>query len=164
MAQDTFFKGENQILYLVVGGLDYPIACLTENSFTEDVEMLETTTADNGGWKTSRPLNQGYGISFSGIAIASDKATIEKYSLDLLRGLKRARTKITWKISTGALMTETGEGYIVGLSESAPAEGLITFSGGIIGYGTPTTLTTDYLFESSEEFLFEDGTEFLFNI
>ena len=45
-------EGDIRILYIYDKTAYSPIGCLTENSFSESVEMLDTTTRDNGGWKT----------------------------------------------------------------------------------------------------------------
>ena len=156
---ETFYKGEEQILYLVVDSVDCPIACLTENSFSEDVEMLDTTTTDNAGWRTSRPLNQSYTISFSGIQIITDETTPTRYSLDLLRVLKRARTQVDWKIGVDGVFEQTGSGYITELQENAPVGEYLSFSGTIEGYGSPTIVDiadTVYQFEEGDVYIFED--------
>jgi len=152
---ETFYNGSDQILYLVVGGIDCPIACLTDNGFSENVEMLETTTVDNNGWKTSRPLNQSFTISFSGVQIVTDATTPTRYSLDTLRVLKRSRTRVEWKIATGAVFSESGEGYITELSETGTADGLLTFSGTIVGYGSPVD-TTSYIFDEETDYIFNN--------
>ena len=59
--------GGYSILYIKWVDEFLPIGCLTSDSFSEEIEMLETTTRDNGGWKTSTPTNQNYNISFDGI-------------------------------------------------------------------------------------------------
>ena len=152
---DTFFNGSEQILFILVDGLKVPIACLTDNSFQESVEMLNTTTADNKGWKTGRPLTQSYSISFSGIQIESNFGAPQKASLDILRILKRRRELISWVIDTGTTFTEGGQGYIVNLSESSSADGLLTFSGQILGYGILATQAlkepSNYIFQGNEE-------------
>jgi len=151
---ETFYKGEEQILYLVVDSIDCPIACLTSNSFSESVEMLDTTTRENAGWKTSKPTNQEYSISFEGLQIITDETTPTRYSLDTLKVLKRARTKIEWKIATGSVFTDTGFGYITELSESAPVGELLSFSGTITGFGEPTETTT-FIYEDSDTLIYE---------
>lgn len=155
----TFYKGNEQILYLVVGGSDCPIACLTDNSFSEDVEMLDTTTTDNAGWKTSKPTNQSYTISFSGLQTFTTQTTPTAYSLDTLRVLKRARTRVEWKIMVDGVFEQTGEGYITDLTESAPVGDLLTFDGTIVGYGSPTIVEqsdTVYLYEDENVYVFND--------
>jgi len=162
---ETFYKGKEQILFIVIDSVDCPIACLTENSFSESVEMLDTTTVDNEGWKTSRPLNQNYSIDFSGIQIITDETTITKYSYNLLVGLKRDRVKIKWKtlIDTSTIYHEQhGSGYITNLSEAAAVGDFLTFDGTIEGYGKPTLISTvgtenNRVFEDGNNKVFEDG-------
>ena len=154
---DTFYKGDEQILYLVVDGIDCPIACLTDNSFSESVEMLDTTTVDNGGWTTSRPLNQSYSMTFSGIQIVTDETTPTRYSLDTLRVLKRNRTRISWKIKVDGVFEQTGEGYIIDLDDNGTVGEMLSFSGTIEGYGEPTIVyVTDTVYQ------YEDGTTYIF--
>jgi len=156
---EDFYRGYEQILYLTIGGIDCPIACLTDNSFSETAEMLSTTTTDNGGWNTSRPLNQSYTIDFTGVQILTEETTPVRYSLDTLRVLKRARTRIEWKIETDGVFEQTGEGYIVDLSESSPVDDFLTFSGTIEGYGAPVLVSiaeTTYEFEDETVYVFED--------
>ena len=150
---ESFFKGYEQILYIEVPGLGgpsapgiyQPVACLTNTAFSESSDLLETTTRDNAGWKTSIPTNQGYAISFSGIAFNSLVVSPQtKISWDRLKGLKRSRSLLAWRLDTqNGQFVDLGSGYLVDLSADAPADGnsFITFSGTIIGYGLPYTET-----------------------
>ena len=63
------YKGEDRILYIKIDNLFVPIGCLTENSFSESVDTIDTTTRENMGWTSSRPVMQSYSISFNGIQI-----------------------------------------------------------------------------------------------
>lgn len=134
-------NGLYSILYIDIGEGFKPIACLTENSFSENVEMLPTTTRDNAGWKTSVPTMQGYNLTFSGIA----KNTIyggdtTKYSYDVLKIIKRNKGLIDWKISNlinGDL--DYGKGYITSLDSSYVIDEFISFNGQIEGFGVPIT-------------------------
>ena len=40
-----FINGENRILYIKINGEFLPIGCLTGDSFSETVEMLNTTNS-----------------------------------------------------------------------------------------------------------------------
>jgi hypothetical protein len=155
---ETFFKGETQILYFTLGGVDVPVACLTDLSFNESVEMLDTTTQDNQGFSTSRPLNQSYDISFSGVQVESNFAAPSKVSLDLLRIYKRRRQRMDWVIKTGTTFTDSGKCYIIDLSDVSGAEGLLTFSGKLAGYGAlPISALEEPL-----NFIFQNGDNFGF--
>ena len=69
---NDFTNGTYKVLSIKQDNVYLPIGCLTENSFEESVDMLDTTTRDNpNGWKTSRPVGQQYSISFSGL-VTSD--------------------------------------------------------------------------------------------
>ena len=163
----NFYLGDTQILYILVEGIKVPIACLTENSFTEQVDMIETTTADNKGWKTGRPLNQSYSISFSGLQVESNFAAPTQASLDILKIYKRRRQLVNWVIETETTFIEGGTGYIVGLTDSSAAEGLLTFSGQILGYGSlaiPSLAVPDnYIFQDGNNYIFQDANNFIYN-
>jgi len=132
-----FINGEIRILYIKRDEVYFPIGCLTSNSFSEGVQMIDTTTRENSnGWKTSRPTNQNYNISFDGLIldnpIVSDKVTYYD-----LKTFKRGRTLIEWKTSNNSSDDEFGSGYITNLSDSASIDEFISFSGGIEGFGEP---------------------------
>ena len=133
-----FKNGNLKLLYLYVGGEYFPIGCLTSNSFSEQSDMLDTTTRQNAnGWKTSIPTNQSYNISFSGLSTITDNSgTILTY--DDLQTLKREKTKISWKTNSEKLAySDFGEGYISSISNGAAVDENITFSAEIVGYGEP---------------------------
>ena len=127
----------------------FPIGCLLSNGFSEGVDMLETTTRVNtNGWKTSVPTSQSYNISANGLVTTSNKSgSIITYE-DLMN-LKRAKTKISWKINSETPgYSDFGTGYIVSLSRTAEINSFIEFSVEITGYGQPQRLLdieADYL-------------------
>ena len=132
--------GGYSILYIKWVDEFLPIGCLTSDSFSEEIEMLETTTRDNGGWKTSTPTNQNYSISFDGIVKNTNfnGGDFSKISLDRLRVLKRSRTLIEWKTQDQELtFIDSGFGHITSLSKDASTDEFISFSANIEGYGAP---------------------------
>ena len=133
-------NGTYRILFIKWVDEFLPIGCLTSDSFEESVDMLDTTTRDNQGWKTSTPTNQNYNISFDGVLINTNftGGDTTKVSYDRLRILKRNRTLIEWKIQDFlGIFKDTGKGYITNLSDSANLDEFITFSASIVGYGQP---------------------------
>ena len=114
----------------------YPIGCLTENSFNEDSEMIDTTISGLSGWKTSTPTNQGFSISFGALE-TTDTFIVGKVTYKNIKDLKRSRTLIDWKIDDGLGNIESGKGYFTSLSESATIDEFVSFSGNIEGYGLP---------------------------
>ena len=138
------YKGEEQILYFIVDGVDIPIGCLTNNSFSESAEMLDTTTVDNEGWKTSVPTTQSYTMSFEGIQTLTPDTNPEKYSYDYLKVLKRNRTLIDWKLQVDGIFQDEGQAYIVDIGESASVGEFMTFNVSMEGYGKPNKITVDY--------------------
>lgn len=135
-----FYNGQDRILYIKINGVYLPIGCLTENSFEESSEFLETTTQENNGWLTSRPVKQQYSVSFSGIQVNSTIAggTFTVASYDKLKEFKRGRILLEWKIE-GTLypVVDYGKGYIGTISESNVIDEFMTFTGSITGFGTP---------------------------
>ena len=145
--------GTYRILYIKWSDVYLPIGLLTSESFNEGVEMIDTTTRDNGGWKTSRPTNQFYNISFEGLLQNTrfNGGDFTKVSLDRLRVLKRSRTLIEWKLQDSNLtFIDSGSGYITELGDSSSVDEFITFNGGIEGYGAPIST-------GGQIFTLEDG-------
>jgi hypothetical protein len=145
--------GDERILYLKLNGVFAPVGCLTDNSFEESSDTLDTTTIENNGWKTSRATNQSYSISFNGIQLNSTLAggDFTKISYDKLKELKRTRVVLDWKIQGATFpLVDYGKCIITDLSEAAPVGELLTFSGSLQGYGQP-------LMASSALVLLNDG-------
>ena len=160
-----YLKGELDLLYLVIDGTDYPIGCLTEHGVSEDADTIETTTQDNGGWKTSRPTNQSYTVNFTGLSVITNEDAIDRYSYDLLTGLKRSRTLVQWKevYDTGSFFrSQSGQGYITEIGETSTVGEFITFNGVIEGYGEVVLESffgevDNLIFEDANNYIFEDG-------
>lgn len=132
--------GEDRILFIKLNGVFLPIGCLTENSFSEATEFLDTTTRDTLGWATSRPIMQSYTIGFNGIQVNSTVAggNFGIASFDKLKEIKRSRQLIDWKIQgTNYPVVDYGKGYINAISEANTVGEFMTFEGDIIGFGTP---------------------------
>ena len=144
--------GTYRLVYIEWENEYLPIGCLTGDSFSESVEMLDTTTRDNEGWSTSVPTTQSYNISFDGLIINTNfnGGDFEKISLDRLRVLKRNRTLINWKIQDVNLtFVDSGQGYITKLGDSSSVDEYITFNCSIQGYGKPIS-TTAQVFEITD--------------
>ena len=131
-------NGTYKVLYIELDSVFKPVGCLTDNSFSESVEVIDSTTRQNtGGWGTSTPTRQSYSISFSGIETFDDlgETVVSYYNLQTI---KRNRTKINWKIySSLGGNTESGSGYITSLNSSASIDEAVSFDGEIIGFGIP---------------------------
>jgi hypothetical protein len=148
-----YTNGEDRILYIKYLGAWLPVACLTGNGISENSEMLPTTTRDNNGWQTSRPMMQSYTISFDGLQINTTVAggTFTVASYDRLKQLKRSKTLLDWKIQGSVFpIVDYGKAYINELSEASNVGEYLTFSGSMVGYGIPLTRTVG-------EFVLNDG-------
>lgn len=140
------YKGEDRILYIKVEDVFIPIGCLNQNSFSESVDTIDTTTRENQGWTSVRPVMQSYNISFDGIQIltTTEQGDTTKASYDLLKVLKRNRTLLDWKITGSTFpIVDYGQCYITDLSEATPVNELITFNGTLTGYGEAFTTASD---------------------
>jgi TP901-1 family phage major tail protein len=128
-----FYKADNNILKILVSeGNYYPVACLTSNDFDQSSDEIDTTTRDNAGWKTSRPTNQSYQVSFEGLETENDVIE-DKVTYKDLEALKINRTLISYRI--GDQKRIEGRGYIVSLTRSSPSGELTAFSGTLRGFG-----------------------------
>lgn len=133
-------NGADRILYVKIGENYVPIGCLSSNSFAETSEMIPTTTRDNKGWATSRPVNQNYTISFDGLQLNSTLVggNFNVASYDKLKTIKRGSILIEWKLQgTVYPVVDYGFGYITELSEAAVVNEFMSFTGTITGYGEP---------------------------
>ncbi len=162
-----FLNGFTRVLYIKVSGVYIPIGCLTDNSFNEELNLIPTTTREANGWETSRPTSQNYSIDFSGLQIntAFDGGNANYLSHDRLKNIKRTRVIFEWKIaSNDGLFVDEGKGFISSLSEAAPAEGFLEFSGTITGFGEPTFNSdlASYVFQDANNFVFTDSNDFSF--
>jgi len=129
-----FIEGTYKVLYLDLkdGEGFLPVGCLTSNSFSESLDMIDSTTRDNLGWKTSRPTNQEYNVSFDGLVLEDNISFINNTYFNLTIA-KRSRTLIDWKVNDA----DYGSGYITSLSNENNIDENVGFSAEMIGYGEP---------------------------
>lgn len=138
----TFIKGDAVILsiYDDVSSAYEPVGCLTSNeiSFTRNVIEAQTKCDPNeiirDGGSTS------YEITFEGIDIPNGNDKWE-YSSFLSRISYPTDEKLTWKISTGqsAPASRYGTAVLSELTQTAPTNENVTFSGTLSGSGVITT-------------------------
>lgn len=135
-----YFKGSERVLMLLIEGEYLPIGCLTSDGFSEEVDMLDTTTRENNGWETSVPVIQRFSVEFSGLCINTAFAggDFGMVSYDRLVTIKRSRELQEWKLTTlDGQFVQIFKGHITNISDSASAGELITFDGSITGWGEP---------------------------
>lgn len=145
-----FIKGVDKILFFKIDEDYLPIGCLTVNSFSESSTMLSTTTRDNpNGWTTSRPTSQSYNIPFSGL-VTKDYYQTTKVTYNQIRSLKRERTLIDWRVSTGDGNFDYGCAFLQSVSDEATVGENVSFSGDLIGFGEPINEFDRILFEYKE--------------
>tara|TARA_R110000796_G_scaffold32220_1_gene84621 strand:+ start:363 stop:875 length:513 start_codon:yes stop_codon:yes gene_type:complete len=135
-----FTLGEDRLMFIKVNGAFLPIGCLTANSIEETSEFIDTTTRDNGGWSTSRPVTQSYTLNFSGLQVNTTLAggNFNIASYDKLREFKRSKTLLEWKIQgTKYPIVDFGKCYIQVLSDTENIGEFLAFSGTAVGFGSP---------------------------
>lgn len=132
-------KGEESLFYIKKNDVFFPVACLTSSPMSEDVELISTTTRENEGWNTNLPTNQSYNIDLSGLMIMDDSDSgNEVLSYRELRNMKRNRELVEWERRTlGGYYIDSGKAHIISISDSDEADGFITFSASLKGYGKP---------------------------
>lgn len=132
-------KGSESLFYIKKNDVYFPVGCLTSSPLSETVDLIDTTTRDNEGWKTSLPTNQSYSIELSGLMVMDDyDSGNEILSYRELRTKKRNKELIEWKRTTlGGYYIDSGKAYITAISYSDEADGFITFSASLVGFGKP---------------------------
>jgi len=156
------YLGEDRILYVKVNGGWLPVGCLTNNSFNESVEMMDTITRDNKGWATAKPLVQSYEIAFEGLEINTtmNNGNFAVASYDKLKLLKRNKILLDWKIQgTIYPIVDYGKCHITSLSDSNPVGEFISFTGSMTGFGEPlvTSLGTTVLNNGDPNVIINNG-------
>lgn len=132
-------KGEDSIFFIKYNNVWCPIACETSNSLSENVEMINTTTRDNAGWKTERPTTQSYSISLEAVLkIDNETENNNVLSYHKIRKMKRDLTLIEWKRETWAgWYIDEGRAHIIDIGDSNTVGEEITFTLDLNGYGAP---------------------------
>mgnify|MGYP000868614830 CR=1 FL=1 len=145
-------KGSASLFFIVRNGVEIPVGCLTSNPIDESAEMMETTTRDNEGWKTSIPMMQSYSIALDGFMTMDDPNSGRNIiSYRELRKIKRNREQIVWKIKTlNGWYVDSGKAYIENISFTDPVDDMIGFSASLVGYGIPNDLNGEYDIYSDE--------------
>ena len=145
--------GTYKVLSIKLDGVFLSVGLLTSNSFSENIEMLDTTTRDNGGYKTSTPTTQSYSIDFEGLIkqtlFVGQAETVLTYQN--IKTLKRNRTLIEWKINSGVdIYVSSGFAHITSLGDSSNIDEFISFNATLEGYGPITESTRRLNFLQSQ--------------
>ena len=132
--------GKNSILFLHDGTAYLPIGCLTTNEISKTVEMQDGTITKCETSPDPIYGKKSYQITWDAVAIENNvtHASLTKVST-MMDAAHTDGEPIFWKIETalsvGGPDIRYGKGFLTELSESAPVEGEITFSGTIVGSG-----------------------------
>ena len=157
----NFINGAYRILYIKKSGAWFPIGCSTNMGFSESSEMLGTTTRDNSdGWASSIPTTQSYSISFDAI-LTQVQNSASYLTYEDIRGYKRGRTLIEWKIEDDYGNDDTGYAYISELGTTNNIDEFVSFSGTLIGTGFAQD-EGFLLLEDGNYILLEDGNKIIY--
>ena len=133
-------KGELGILYIWDGTIYRPVACLTSNSLSSTISVIESQTKCNPGVVIKQGGVLAYTIEAEGeyIDTTSVGGQVTKASHDYLLVKQQLKTAIDWKLDTGIGATGTyyGSAIITDLSLSQGAgDEISTFSLTLDGSG-----------------------------
>lgn len=132
-------KGEVGILYVHDGTIYRPVACLTSNSLSTAVSVIESNTKCAPGVTTKQGGIFTYTIEAEGeyIDTTSVGGEVTKASHDYLLDKQKLKGLITWKLVTGVTgATYYGEAIISDLSlDQGAGDELSTFSVTLEGSG-----------------------------
>ena len=136
----TFIKGDVNVLSIHDGTIWRPIACLTSNTLSETVGIIETQTKCEPGETLKQAGSHSYELSCEGnyIDTTSAGAEVTKASHDYLRSFMDSKASFYWKLATG--LTDTAAYYgtaILSSLETTAAAGdeFTTFSASLAGSG-----------------------------
>jgi len=134
----NFIKGENLILYIHDGSIYRPIACLTSNSLSQTLNIIESQTKCDPGVVIKDAGTMSYEISAEGqyIDTTSVGAQVTKASHDYLYTVMG--TTVTWKMDSGltTMVAYYGSAVVGDLSlDAAAGDEMATFSCTLAGSG-----------------------------
>lgn len=136
-------KGEVGILYIHDGTLYRPVSCLTSNSLSSAVSIIESQTKCNPGQIIKQAGTFSYTIDAEGeyIDTTSVGGETTKASHDYLLTKQQALTAVTWKLDTGVVgAVYYGSAILSDLSlDQGAGDEISTFSVTLDGSGEITT-------------------------
>lgn len=140
----TPIKGEVGILYVADGASYKPVACLTSNSLSTAVSVIESNTKCNPGVTKIQGGIYSYTLDAEGeyIDTTSIGGDTAKISHDFLVDLQLAKELVVWKLVTGVTgATYYGNALIADLSlDMGSGDDLATFSLTLNGDGVISTV------------------------
>ena len=136
-------KGELGILYIHDGTIYRPVACLTSNSLSSAVSVIESQTKCYPGVVKKQAGSFSYSIDAEGeyIDTTSVGGETTKASHDYLLTVQQAAVAVTWKLDTGVTgAVYYGSAILTDLSlEQGAGDELSTFSVTLDGDGDIST-------------------------
>jgi len=138
MAGETIIHGKLGLLYIWDTSAYKPVACLTSNSLSTALSVIESNTKCDPG-NTVRNANEfSYDISADGELVDTTSAGGETTlaSWDWLLVKQMAKTDVVWKLDAGIADNDYyGTAIISDLNLDQPSDGNSTFSATLSGSG-----------------------------
>ena len=144
MAGESIIHGKEGLLYIWVTNAYKPIACLTSNSLSTTLSVIESNTKCDPGNIVVNADAFSYELSLDGeyMDTTSVGGDSTKRSHDALLALQMAKTNVEWKLDSGlADTTYFGTAIITSLNLDQPSDANSTFSATLQGSGA--IVTTD---------------------
>lgn len=129
--------GQNVEVYLLIGGIYYPLFCGTDCTFKEEHEMIEASTITSGGAKEWRPRMLSWSIDVSGLSKVNNTDGQIAYFYLLLPSVRMEAQTIKIKFTDiNNNSTEiNGTAYIQSSSITGPASSFSNAQATFIGTG-----------------------------
>lgn len=129
----SILAGKNLMVYITGTGAigdtlqSYPIGCDKTCTITSATDMLETTSKDNGYYRTFLPTLVSYQITGDGLVDYTKTMGVQS-----LQSLINTRKLISFKFESAEINSEriiySGVGYLTQVQLSGPADGAASFS------------------------------------
>ena len=165
-------KGDNILLYIKIGAIWTKVGAVTGNSLSEVVSMVDSTVNEevgstDSGWIGSLPNLRSYTLNFSGVMYYSSEPN--KVTYEQIKLLKRARTKIEWRLEATGVESERtqGFGYISNISQSSSIDDFTYYDCSIVGFGAIVTypkLIEAYIITEYAVYMFFDRAVTMTNL
>ncbi len=144
MANEIFIQGKDLILSVHDGAAYRPVACVTASALNTALEILEVQTKCDPENLVRRPGVSSYDLSGDGVYIDTTSVTgkVTDASHDFLFDLQQAKSRVTWRLTTGLADTPEryGFGFFTDLTLDADVADNSVFSFTLSGDGAIVTV------------------------
>ena len=114
------------------------IARCTDYSLSINKEVIDISSLDSDGWKEKLVDMKEYNISFSAMVTRGTVGASETDFDELLTSLAGSDSAVAWTLidgETGAVVSLSGNAFLIGLDLSGSVGDKVTYSGNLDGTG-----------------------------